>query len=93
MEFEILGGGSVENILIPAAVKRAVSFLETLEDGKLVTTDRLSAEIGIQPSSMKHHTTNQHIEPYKIYSTAGGKRNYYGNKNTVKEFKKRYGTG
>ncbi len=91
MEFEILGGGDIDRAVMPSAIKRAISFLETLPDGKLVTTDRLATEIGIQAASMKHHTMNPHINPYKIYSTAGGKQNYYGNKNTVKEFKKRNG--
>ena len=91
MEFEIIGGGSVENMLIPASVKRAISFLETLDDGQLVTSDRLASEIHILHSTLKQYSMAPALQSYKIVMVSGGKKNYYGNQTTVKEFKKKYG--
>lgn len=86
MEFEIDNEVLQEN-KPTGLLQKAITILEELPDGKLLTTPSLKDKVGCGISSI-YSNGSQYLNDYKVKYK---KSNLWGNKNTIESFKEKYG--
>ena len=80
-------GEDVQDTKVPAVVTRTMLYLDTLEDGKLLTTRTLIVRIDSGQAYFKEHSNNPSLAPYKVKVKNPVRQNLWGNHKTIAAFK------
>jgi hypothetical protein len=82
MKLTIDDGRDFDAARVPAPVHRAVSILQKLPDGKLLTPTALANRLLISCDRLCHHAKHPNLIPFRIL--VNRYRIYYGNPKTIK---------
>lgn len=80
-----------EKDAVPAMIKKVLALVQALPYGKLLSTERVCAEVHCCKGYLQTHGRHPALQPYKAMYRVEGHMNVWGNEETIKDFKEETG--
>lgn len=92
MKFEIDDQDYIPGDVLPPAVAKILNVVQSLPEGKLYTVRRIAREVGYSDGSIQKYLTHPALSEYKIRARDScGRRNLFGNGETIRAYKQEVG--
>jgi Holliday junction resolvasome RuvABC ATP-dependent DNA helicase subunit len=77
---------------LPPIIEKILKTLQSMPDGKLYTIRRIAQEVGHSKDTVRNYVTHPVLANYKVIARGGGgRRNLFGNANTIKLYRQEVG--
>jgi hypothetical protein len=92
MKFDIDDVEYVPGEELPPIVASMLEMTQSMPDGKLYTTKRIAKEISYSYGNVQNYSGHPALADHKVMATTpGGRRNLFGNVETIRAYKEEAG--